>query len=55
MSKQVWEFNGAIDCELCKFRDLGCKADEKHCPYLAGWDDGQGKIIDSLREPKDDT
>ena len=45
ISKQAWEFNGAMGCGLCKFHDFGCNDDEKHCPYLAGWGDGQKKLI----------
>lgn len=45
ISKQAWEFNGAMGCGLCKFHDFGCNTDEKHCPYLAGWGDGQKKLI----------
>ena len=37
----TFKFNGLMYCEKCKFK---CPTPEP-CPYLAGWADGQEKII----------
>jgi hypothetical protein len=45
-----WQFTGQMNCDKCKFFRV-CKAGESNCPYLAGWKDGQGKLIKQLKGP----
>lgn len=39
-----WKFVGQMDCDLCKY---DCNSTE-HCPYTAGWQDGQRKLLEYL-------
>lgn len=38
-----WKFNGVMNCDKCKFNHQ-CNM-EPDCPYLAGWEDGQKKLL----------
>jgi hypothetical protein len=40
----MYKFNGAVNCDKCKFFRV-CKAGESNCPYMAGWQDGQAKLL----------
>ena len=42
--KKEWQFNGVMDCDNCKFWCVGI-AGEDECPYIAGWKDGQEKLL----------
>lgn len=41
--KQEWKFNGAMDCDKCKWGQSCTMVTD--CPYLAGWEDGQRKLL----------
>lgn len=45
-----WQFIGQVNCDKCKFFRV-CKAGESNCPYLAGWKDGQKKLLKWLDDP----
>jgi hypothetical protein len=45
----TFKFVGGVNCDKCKFFRV-CKAGESNCPYMAGWKDGQVKILSHLRE-----
>jgi hypothetical protein len=46
-----WEFNGAVNCDKCKFGKR-CLSSEDKCPYLAGWQDGQAKMLKHFESKK---
>jgi hypothetical protein len=50
----TYKFDGIMLCEKCKFRCAGVDANSNTCPYLAGWQDGQGKLQRWLTEPCED-
>jgi hypothetical protein len=39
-----WKFNNVTVCDKCKY---DCNSTE-HCPYTAGWKDGQEKLLKYL-------
>ena len=44
-----WEFNGQMNCDKCKFKEK-CLSLEENCPYIAGWQDGQAKLLMHLKK-----
>lgn len=44
MDTMDYRFNGQVNCDQCKFFP-DCKAGESNCPYMAGWQDGQTKLL----------
>jgi hypothetical protein len=45
-----YKFTGAVNCDKCKFFP-DCKVGEANCPYMAGWQDGQAKLLAGITAP----
>jgi hypothetical protein len=43
----TFKFVGGVNCDKCKY---DCTSGELNCPYMAGWRDGQNKLLVHLRE-----
>lgn len=47
----TYKFTGQMNCDKCKFYPA-CQSGEPNCPYLAGWEDGQAKLLSLKTAPE---